>query len=71
MKGKGKMANIFVSAVVSLVIGIILVANVFMPTFHNANTTGWTSSETSLWNVLGIAVIIGLVVGAFSMFGLI
>jgi hypothetical protein len=30
-----------------------------------------TSSESSLWNILGLSVILGLIVGAFSMFGLI
>jgi hypothetical protein len=65
------MANVFVAAVISLVIGLILVANVFFPTYKGANTTQFSSSELSLWNVLGLSVIIGLVVGAFSMFGLI
>jgi len=65
------MANLFIAAIVSMVIGLILTANVFFPTYKTSNTTGWSTSETSLWNVLGLAVIIGLVVGAFNMFGLI
>jgi hypothetical protein len=65
------MANLFIAAIVSMVIGLIMTANVFFPTYKGANTTGWNSSELSLWNVLGLSVIIGLVVGAFNMFGLI
>jgi len=72
------MANLFIAAIVSMVIGIIMTANVFFPTYKGVNTSNvggsgsaFSSSELGLWNVLGIAVIIGLVVGAFNMFGLI
>lgn len=64
------MVNAFVAGTISLVLAIIMIANVFMPVYKGANTTNYTSSELQLWNVLGLAVIIGVVVGAFQIFGL-
>lgn len=64
------MVNAFVAGTISLVLAIIMIANVFMPVYKGANTTSYTASELQLWNVLGLAVIIGVVVGAFQIFGL-
>lgn len=36
-------------------------------TFANAS---WSSAETSLWNVLGLAGVIGLLVGVLQLFGI-
>lgn len=58
-------------SVILLVVAVILIANVVMPTIKNANTTGWTSSETALWGLVSLAVIIGAVVLAFRAFGVI
>ena len=63
------MAN-FVSGIISLVLGIVLVANLFMPTVKDANTTGWNTGEVAMWGVVGLAAIIGIVYGAFNIFGL-
>jgi len=63
------MAN-FVAGIISLVLGIVLVANLFMPTVKDTNTTGWSSGEVAMWSVVGLAAIIGIVYGAFNIFGL-
>jgi hypothetical protein len=63
------MAN-FVAGIISLVLGIVLVANLFMPTVKNTNTDAWTTGEVAMWSVVGLAAIIGIVYGAFNIFGL-
>jgi len=65
------MANPLVSGIVSITIGVILVANVFLTTVKAQNTTQFTASELALWGVLGLAGIIGIVVGTFQVFGLV
>lgn len=40
------MAN-FIGGIISITLGVIVLANVFMTTVHNANTTGWTTSEVA------------------------
>lgn len=63
------MAN-FVSGIISLVLGIVLVANLFMPTVKGTNTSTWSTGEVAMWSVVGLAAIIGIVYGAFNIFGL-
>jgi hypothetical protein len=65
------MANSLVGGIVSIVIGVIMVVNVFMPTVQGANTSTWSTSEVALYSVLGLAGIIGIVVGTFQVFGLV
>ncbi len=64
------MAN-FVGGIISLVLGIVLVANLFMPTVKGTNTDTWSTSETAMWAVVGLGAIIGIVYGAFNIFGLV
>lgn len=64
------MAN-FVAGIISLVLGIVLVANLFMPTVKGTNTDTWTTGEVAMWGVVGLAAIIGIVYGAFNIFGLV
>lgn len=63
------MAN-FVIGIISLTIGVVVLANVFITTVKGANTTGWTTSELALWGLLSIAGIAGVVYGTLSVFGL-
>ena len=65
------MANSLVGGIVSIVIGVIMVVNVFLPTVNAANTSEWTAAEQALYAVLGLAGIIGIVVGTFQVFGLV
>lgn len=60
----------FIGGIVNVSIGAIMVANVFIATIKSTNTTGWTSSEISLWGVLTLAGIVGLVVGTLQLFGI-
>lgn len=63
------MANV-IGGIVSVSIGAIMLSSVFISTVKNANTTGWTASEVTLWGVLTIAGIVGLVVGVLQLFGI-
>ena len=64
------MANML-SGIVFLSIGVIVLANVFITTVKNTNVSGWTAGETSLWSVLTIAGIAGLVLGVLNVFGVV
>ena len=64
------MAN-FVAGIISLTLGVIMVSAVYMPQVKGTNTSTFTTSETALWSVVGLAGIIGIVYGAFSVFGLV
>jgi len=61
----------FVGGIVAISLAAIMIANVLMPAVHDANQTGWSSSETAMWAVTGIAAAIGLVYGTLNMFGIV
>ncbi len=60
----------FIGGIVSVAIGAVVLQAVYLTTIHSANQTGWSSAEISLWNVLGLAGIIGLLVGVLQLFGI-
>jgi len=64
------MAN-FIAGIISLALGVIVLANVFITTVKNTNTSTFTASEVSLWGMLSLAGIIGVVYGTLSVFGLV
>jgi len=64
------MAN-FVAGIISLTLGVIMVSSVFIPQVKNTNTSDFTASESTLWDVVSLAGIIGIVYGAFAIFGLV
>jgi hypothetical protein len=64
------MANPMVSGIISITLGVIMLANVFVPVVKGVNTTTWTAGEIALWGVLTLAGIIGIVYGTFAIFGL-
>lgn len=62
------MAN-FIGGIISITLGVIVLANVFMTTVHTTNTTTWSASEVALWSVLGLVGVIGILYGTLSVFG--
>lgn len=64
------MANPMISGIISITLGVIMLANVFIPTVKGVNTSTWTSGEVALWSVLVLGGIIGIVYGTFAIFGL-
>jgi len=65
------MANSLVSGIISLTLGVIMLTAVFIPQVKGANTTGFTTAETTMYSVVGLGAIIGIVYGTFSVFGLV
>ena len=63
------MAN-FVAGVISLTLGVIMVASVLIPQVKGTNTSTWEAGEVALWGVVSLGAIIGIVYGAFAIFGL-
>jgi hypothetical protein len=63
------MAN-FIIGMISLTIGVVVLANVFITTVKDTNTDSWSSAETALWGLLTIAGVAGMVYGVLNVFGL-
>ena len=63
----------FVAGIISLTLGVIMISAVFIPQVKGVNTTAleFSTSELALWSVVSLAGIIGIVYGAFSIFGLV
>jgi hypothetical protein len=63
------MAN-FIVGIISLTIGVVVMANVFIFTVKNTSTSGWSAAEVALWGLLTISGIAGIVYGVLNVFGL-
>ena len=63
------MANLF-GGVLSVVLSVILVANIVIPTVKNTSTTNWTTSEIAVFGLVSLISLFGLVYGAGSVFGI-
>lgn len=63
------MAN-FVTGIISLTVGVVVMTSVFITTVKGTNTTGWTSSETAMWALLSLLGIIGIAYGVMNVFGM-
>jgi hypothetical protein len=66
------MANPLVSGIIAITLGVIMLANVFIPIVKGVNTTAlsFTTGEVALWAVVSLAGILGIVYGTFVIFGL-
>ena len=59
-----------IGGIVSITLGAVMLANVFISVIKGTNTTTWTTSEVALWGLLTLVGIIGLVVGVLQVFGI-
>jgi hypothetical protein len=59
-----------ISGIVSITLGVVMLSSVFIAVVKSTNTTGWTTSETTLFGLLTLVGIIGLVVGVLNVFGI-
>lgn len=65
-----KNQNSLVAGVIFIVIGAVMVGNVFIPVIDGVNTSSFDTSENALWDLLTLFGILGLVVGTGRVFGL-
>ena len=63
------MAN-FVTGIISLTIGVVVLSTVFITTVKDTNTTAWTSGEVALWGLLSLCGIAGVLYGVLNVFGM-
>ncbi len=63
------MAN-FIGGIISLTIGVVVLAEVFISTVKGTNTTGWTTAEIALWGLLTLIGIAGIIYGVMLVFGM-
>jgi len=63
------MGNSFIGGIISISIGIIMMANVFMTTVIGTNTTSWGASSIAIWSVVGLAGVVGILYGTLNVFG--
>jgi len=59
-----------IGGIVSITLGVVMLVNVFITVVKDTNTTGWETSETTLFGLLTLVGIIGLVVGVLNVFGI-
>ena len=63
------MAN-FITGIISLTIGIVVLSSVFITTVKGTNTTSWSAGEVALWGLLSLCGIAGILYGVLNVFGL-
>jgi hypothetical protein len=63
------MANLF-GGILSVVLSVILIASVVVPIIYDQNTTGWTSADTTLFGLVSLVAIFGLIYGVANVFGM-
>lgn len=65
------MAGNFVTGIISLTIGVVMMTQVLLPQLKGANTSGWSTGEVALWAVGSTFAIIGILYGIATVFGLV
>ncbi len=60
------MVNVL-SLIIGLVVAIIVVTSVAVPIAKNTNTTGWSSTETSIFDNVTVMLILGLFILAAGL----
>jgi len=74
------MAN-FIMGIISLSISVVVLANVFIFAVKNTTQCGnhngtdclsgaWSASEVTMWDLLSLIAIVGMVFGVMQVFGI-
>jgi len=53
------MANVL-NVVLGLVVAVIVISSVAIPIIKGTNTTGWTTTETSIFSNVTVMLVLGL-----------
>jgi hypothetical protein len=56
--------------IISLSISVVVLASVFIATVKNTSTTSWSTSEVTMWGLLSLIAIVGLLFGVMNVFGI-
>jgi len=64
------MAN-FIGGIMSLVLSVVLIASVVVPTVTTQNTTEWDTSTKTIFGLVSLISVAGLVFAAGNLFGLV
>jgi len=64
------MAN-FIGGIMSLVLSVVLISSVVVPTVMNSNTTGWDASTVTIFSLVALISVAGLVYAAGNLFGIV
>ena len=68
-EGDSNMAD-FIRAIIGLTIGVVVFASLYMSTVKTTNTSAWTTQEVTLWGLLSIVGIVGIVYAVLNIFGI-
>lgn len=60
----------FIGGIINITIGAVILASVFVTTIKGTNTSAWSTAEVSMWGLLTLVGIVGLVYGVLQVFGL-
>jgi hypothetical protein len=61
----------FVKSAIGIVVAVVMTVSVIIPTLKGANTTGWTTAETTLFGLATTFAVLGLVFSIAAAFGLV
>lgn len=61
----------FIGGIISLSVSVVILANVYISTIKGTQTSAFTAAELSMWNLLTLVGIVGLVFGVLQLFGLV
>jgi len=64
------MAN-FIGGIMSLVLSVVLISSVVVPTVMDANTTSWSASTVTIFGLVSLISVAGLVFAAGNLFGIV
>jgi uncharacterized membrane protein len=57
-----KIVNYIVGGLVVLIVASVLLP-IGLNQLHSANTTGWSSSETTIFTIFGVLIMVGILIG--------
>jgi hypothetical protein len=60
----------FIGGIINITIGAVILASVFITTIKSTNTSTWTTAEISMWGLLTLVGIVGLLYGVLQIFGI-
>ena len=70
IRGDVSMGYGMIGGLIALAIGVIVLANVFISTVKNTDTTNWSAGEVALWGTLTIVAISGMLMAILGVFNI-